>query len=150
MQFKRIALTLILLIITLCVFFWKIDASFNFHSDFARDITEMFEISKGDIKLLGPKSSFGGIYTNPIYYYSFVPFLILSNYNPTSVLYINALIFALSIGLIFWLLSKKHPIYESFFVALLIVLFPIYLISARNPGNATSYLITFNIYCYGS
>lgn len=140
MQFKRAALTLALLIITLCVFSWKIDSSFNFHSDFARDITEMFEISKGDIKLLGPKSSFGGMYTNPSYYYTFVPFLILSNYNPTSVLYINAILFTFSIGFIYWLLTSKYPLVETFFVSLSIVLFPIFLISARNPGNATSYI----------
>jgi len=42
---------------------YKLFYSFNFHPDFARDIYDILTIIQGKLTLIGPKLSFGGIYS---------------------------------------------------------------------------------------
>ncbi|MBA3283870.1 MAG: hypothetical protein H0U27_02260 [Nitrosopumilus sp.] len=128
------------LFVTSIIFFFHIISSYNFDSDFGRDINDIYSIANGNITLLGPKSSFGGIFTTPYYYYLFVPILLLSKFNWEGILYFNAFLFSCAIAYIWYLLHEKYGVIKASLAALSITLLPVVLISARNPGNAYTYI----------
>jgi hypothetical protein len=86
--------------------------------------------------LLGPKLSFGGIYSSPIYYYLFTPILFLFRFDFSSVIYANALLFALGLSLCFYWFSQKFGFFKASFFCFTLGLTPLYLFLARHPGNA--------------
>ncbi len=122
------------------LFSYKLIESYNFDSDFGRDLMWMYDIAHGKITLLGPKLSFGGYYLGPYYYYLFVPFLALTGFMPDGVLLGNAFLFALISACGFFLLRKKFGKISSFLSVLIFAVSGFYLYSARSPGNAFSYL----------
>jgi len=89
---KGVAVLLFLILFAL--FSFKLVGSYNFDSDFGRDLMWMYDIAYGRFTLLGPKLSFGGYYLGPYYYYIFVPFLALTKFLPPGVLLANAAFFA--------------------------------------------------------
>ena len=67
--------------------------AFDYHPDFARDLCDLLSIIRGKLTLIGPKTSFGGIYNGPYYYYLFAPIFYLTNLNIYSLLVFNLLLF---------------------------------------------------------
>ena len=118
----------------------KLTSSFIFHPDFARDVFDITRISQGKLMLIGPKLTFGGIYSGPYYYYLLLPILALTNYSINALLYFNTALFAVALGFMFYELSKRFSLYESTLGVSVILFSPFYLIASRNPSNAFTYV----------
>lgn len=134
--------SLLALIPLLLIFTYNVLNSYRYDSDFGRDIVDMLHIAKGDLTLIGPKLSFGGIHTGPYYYYLFAPVLLLSNYRPEAILVANAILFFLGLVLAsVWLQKIEQWSLSRATISLyLIALSPFFIFSARGPGNAFSYI----------
>ncbi len=121
---------------------YHIVGSYAYDNDFGRDLVDIYAITRGDITLLGPKLSFGGLHTGPYYYYLFAPVLFLFPGQPELLLYANALLAWLALVLlgIFWYKLEKWSL--PYIVAALywLGLSNYFLFSARGPGNAFSYV----------
>jgi len=136
---KYIFPILIFLSISL-IYSYKLFSSFNFHPDFARDIYDMLTIIRGKLTLIGPKFSFGGIYSGPYYYYLFVPIFYLTKLNIDSLLIFNLLIFIAALLVYFIYASKKFDLISAILAVLVLTFIPIYLIFSRSPWNGSTYL----------
>ena len=133
-------------LISFVLFAFRIQSSFNFDSDFGRDLVDIYSIAHGDLKLIGPKSSFGGLYTGPFYYYLFTPILMLFKYNPASILYFNAFLFSVGITIYWLILKKEYGTLKATSASISLMFLPIVLFSTRNPGNAYSYIPLLIVY----
>jgi hypothetical protein len=149
---KRIVIALLLFIYTLSLYSYKLPQSFHFDTDFARDVSDILDISRGDIRLIGPKSSFGGLYSPSYYYYIFAPVFFITKNHIEGFLYLNAIFFAVALSLYFYLVSKRSPPFISILSSLTLILAPLFVFASRNPGNFTSYipflliLLTYVVY----
>lgn len=136
---------LLALLPILAIYLFNITSSYQYDSDFGRDITDMLSIAQGDMRLLGPKLSFGGIHTGPYYYYLFAPLLILAPNHPENVVVANAIFSWLGVVTIACLLIKSWRVKPV--LALLgtywLALLPAILFSARGPGNAFTHQVWF-------
>lgn len=122
------------------MFSYKLFSSFTFHPDFARDIYDILTIIQGKLTLIGPKLSFGGIYSGPYYYYLFVPIFYFTNLNLNSLLVFNLLLFIFGLVILYLIIQKKTNIFYSLFVCLLVAFLPFYVTGARGPWNGSTYL----------
>jgi len=117
------------------IFSYKLQTSSSFEGDLGRDLYEIAKISLGNITLLGPKGSFGGIYTAPYHYYLFVLPFILTGKQLSGVLFFNVILFSASLVFLSFHVSKKSGKLTGFLSGLIVMLIPFFLFSARNPGN---------------
>lgn len=126
---------LLLLIISLAVFSYKLSPATSFEGDLGRDLFEIARISFGKLTLLGPKGSFGGIYTAPYHYYLFLlPFMIAGR-QLNGILYFNVIIFSLSVVFFGYRAGKKYGTLTGFMSGLIFIMLPFFIFAARNPGN---------------
>lgn len=140
-KYQHLIIACLLLLIISFVYLYKIVPFYNYDSDFGRDITAIQKITQGDLTLLGPKTSFGGLYTGPYYYYLFTPIIALFPQHPENVLYFNVFLFVISFALITLAIYKKYTLNSKSLLPLLwLFTSPIIIYSARNPGNAFSYI----------
>ena len=129
------------------IFFFKITtsyrmpASYNYDSDFGRDLLMMYRINQGKHILIGPQLSFAGVHLGSYPFYLFAPFLRMGNYAYQSVVMANALFFTIGFILLFFYLSQKLGIGYSMLSVLWLSTTPYIILAARSPGNAFSYLI---------
>lgn len=145
-RFNLIFLLLLILILSFLIFYrtcdgFRMPSSYNYDSDFGRDLLKMEEIVKGKFTLVGPQLSLGGLRLSPYHFYLFSPMLLIFN-NFQSVVYFNGLLFL--IGFCFLFLKFYFNFKDSFysFIAVLWLVTSSYiLLSSRSPGNAFSYLI---------
>src|SRR3989344_92326 len=133
-------ITIIVVLISFFILSYKLTSSFIFHPDFARDMFDITRISQGKLMLIGPKLTFGGIYSGPYYYYLFVPILLLSQYNIDAVLFFNTFLFSLSLGFFFYKVSTKQSFLASILATSAFLFSPLFLIASRNPSNAFTYI----------
>lgn len=138
--------SLIVFIGTFILFSYHISSSYGLAYDFGRDAMWMYDILHGRLTLLGPKLSFGGYYLGPYYYYLFSHFLLLTRYYPDGALIFNAFLFSISATLIFIILKKNTNTWFSLIPTLWIVFNSYFLFSARNPGNAFTYVSFLTLY----
>jgi hypothetical protein len=117
------------------IFSYKLKTSTSFEGDLGRDLFEIAKISYGNFTLLGPKGSFGGIYTAPYHYYIFLLPFILSGRQLNGVLFFNVMLFSLSLFFFSYQTAKKFGNFNGFLAGLTIMLLPLFIFSARNPGN---------------
>lgn len=148
---KRYWLLTVLGLLSFFVFSYKLQTSSSFEGDLGRDLFEIAKISRGNITLLGPKGSFGGIYTAPYHYYLFVLPFILSGKHLSGVLFFNVLLFTASLVFFSFHVSRKFGKLTGFLSGLIIMLLPFFLFSARNPGNGftpTAFFLFFMTIAY--
>ena len=100
----------------------------------------MIQIGQGKLMLIGTKSSFGGIYQGPWYYYLFLPIFKIGAYRLNAILYFNALLFALSSGYFFFRVAEATNKWKATLTTLALVLSACFLLPSRSPGNAFSYI----------
>jgi hypothetical protein len=136
----RFFLTVLIFVLSFILFSHRLVSSFNFDSDFGRDLSDILVLTKEKPLLTGPKLSFGGFFAGPYYYYLFAPFLLLSRLDPQGVLIGNVLLFSLSLAVFFYFFSKLTSFSFSFLASLWLATSSYFFFSARNPGNAFSYL----------
>lgn len=128
------------MVILFAVLSHKLFYSFNFHPDFARDIYDILVILQGKLTLIGPKLSFGGIYSGPFYYYLLAPVFFLTGLNINSLLVFNLTLFVFGIIFFYFLISKKASSIFALTVSLLLAYLPVYVTGARGPWNGSTYL----------
>lgn len=142
----KFSLSLLFLLFLSGIFFFRITTSYrmppsyNYDSDFGRDLLLMQRINHGKQILIGPQLSFAGLHLGSYPFYLFAPFLRVGN-TYKSVLVANALIFILGLFSLFFYLSKKLGIKYSLLSLLWLSTTPYIILAARSPGNAFSYLI---------
>jgi len=139
-------LPLIIFIVSLFIFTFKLSFSTSFEGDFGRDLYEIEKITQGNLTLLGPKGSFGGIYTAPYYFYIFaVPYLAFGK-SIGAILYSNAFLFACALAFFGYLAIKKYGQLKGILATVTFSMMPFIIFSARNPGNGFSHIPLFVIF----
>lgn len=131
---------MLIFLVIILVYSHKLFASFNFHPDFARDIYDMLFITRGKLSLIGPKTSFGGIYSGPYYYYLFVPIFYLTKLNIYSLLLFNLVLFLFALIFFYIQIAKRYGLLSGTLSALVIAFLPIYVTHSRGPWNGSTYL----------
>jgi hypothetical protein len=126
--------------VVILILSYRLFSSFTFHPDFARDIYDILSIIQGKQTLIGPKLSFGGIYSGPYYYYLFVPIFYLTNLNLNSLLVFNLILFIFGLVIFYLIIQKKSNIFFSLIACLVIAFLPFYVTGARGPWNGSTYL----------
>lgn len=134
-----LALLTLPLLFTFC---FRVVSSYSYDNDFGRDLVDIFAITEGDLTLLGPKLSFGGLHTGPYYYYLFAPILFLFPGQPEALLYANAVLAWLALALVgtVWYKLEKWSLKYVLVAVYWLGLSSYFLYSARGPGNAFSYV----------
>ena len=137
---KKYFPTILIFITLLIIYSHRLTSSFNFHPDFTRDIYDMLTIIQGKFSLIGPKSSFGGMYTGPYYYYLFMPIFYLTKLNVYSLLIFNLALFLFALIFFNLHVAKKYGVLSASLSTLVIGLSPIYISASRGPWNASTYI----------
>ena len=141
-KYQHLITACLLFLIISFIYLYKVVPSYNYDSDFGRDINDILQITKGKISLIGPKLSFGGIHAGPYYYYLFAPVLKIFHLNPQSMIVFNAIIFLIILLVSFFVILKSKL--KNKYLWLLgiswIFVSPFMIYSGRGPGNAFSYL----------
>lgn len=143
---KNVLLCVLIFVFYLFLYTYKIVDSYQFNTDIARDSYGIIEIAQGKFTLIGPKLNFGGLYAGPYYYYLFAPILFLSSYSFSSILLFNASLFALALVYFFLEVKKRASLLKSLLYTAAIGFLPLYMITARNPGNAYTYIPLFLVF----
>lgn len=134
----------IALIVYCCFYFilynYKLTTSHWYHPDFSRDLYEILKITRGDFTLLGPKLTFGGLYTGPYQFYLFAPIFWLTNANINALLSFNVLLFVAALGYFTLKSYQKYGLIKSVVASLSIGLLPLYIFASRDPSNAYTYI----------
>lgn len=136
---NNLLFALLFFILSIVIYSLNLFSSYNFDNDFARDLIEIRNIVNGNLTFIGPGASIG-IQTGPYYYYIFTPVALITNLNINSILLFNSFLFAFSIALLAYFTSRKFGFLKSALISSIIALLPLIVISARNPGNAFSYI----------
>lgn len=148
---KKYWFLIILGLISFFIFSFKIQSSTSFEGDLGRDLFEIGKISHGNLTLLGPKGSFGGIYTAPYHYYLFLLPFIIAGRQLNGILFFNGLLFSLSLIFFSFHVSKKFDKFTGFFSGLVMMLLPFFIFSARSPGNGytpAAFFLVFLTFIY--
>lgn len=112
----------------------------TFIGDFSRDLYDLLQMSQGHFRLIGPKLSFGGLYSGPWYYYLFLPVYWLAGRSIDAVLYFNVFLHLASLYFCFWLINQRYGSIKAYLFLLVLATLPLLIFSAQNPGNAFTYL----------
>ncbi|MFA9289240.1 MAG: hypothetical protein ACEQSA_05170 [Weeksellaceae bacterium] len=126
--------------IFVCIYSFNITDAYHFDNDFARDLVEIQEITRGDLRLIGPGATFGGLKTSPYYYYLFAPILALSSFSISAMLIFQTLLFAGAISFFFHKSKQKYSLIPALLATCVIGFSPFMLLAARSPGNAFTYI----------
>ncbi len=141
---KHLFLALIVLVSVAFFFFmvstsFRMPPSYNYDSDFGRDLLRMYEILHGKLTLIGPQLSFAGLHMAPYSFYFFAPFLFLANFDHRALFYVNGSVFIIGFVMLFLFLKKNWGKNYAFLSVLWLLTTPYIILSARTPGNAFSY-----------
>ncbi len=120
----------------------NVTSAYSMDQDFGRDLIDMRAIAGGDLRLLGPKLSFGGIHAGPYYYYLYAPLVKFWPMFPESLIFANVFIAWLALVLAGIMIMKlwKTGLFFASLAIYFIGLTPYLFFSIRQPGNAFSYV----------
>jgi len=129
-------LLFIVLSISAFTHLYRIDRTFIFHNDEARDVLIVKKmIDTGKPILLGPQTSVGNMYLGPIYYYFMTPALLISDMDPVGPAVMVA-IFAIATTLLLFLIgTKKFGLAGGVVASLFYALSPVMLHYSRSSWN---------------
>ena len=144
--FKKYIVPLIIFFVSFFILFFRLSSSVAFVGDFGRDLYEIAKIASGNLTLLGPKGSFGGLYTTPYYYYLFVIPFILGGKNLIGVLLFNCFLFSFSIGLLTFFIQKNTNSIKALLAGLSFSFMSFIISSGRQPGNGFTHIPFFLIF----
>ncbi len=143
---KKFIPEIVVALLIVIVYLYKLPESFTYNSDLGRDSLAMWNILHGHITLLGPKTSFGGLYVGPYYFYLFAPFLLLFKFHPLGITIGNALLSISCLILFFYFLRKKTSLLFASLAILWLLLTPYMIYAGRVVTNASTYLIPLVLY----
>lgn len=113
---------------------------YNYEADLGRDLMRMWEIIQGDFTLLGPQLNFAGLRLAPFHFYLFAPALAIFQGKVLGVLVANSLLFIVGLLVFYKLLEKHTGKLYAFCASVYLITSAYFLLAARTPGNAFSYL----------
>lgn len=116
---KEILLLIAILLSALILRFLYFPQNIYFGFDQARDAFSALDILKGDIKLIGPPTTFEGLNHGVLYYYLYAPFYFFGKGSPEVVAGLLRIINSLGIFLIFAIASILFNKYVGLIAALL-------------------------------
>lgn len=132
----KYALIFLIVVVSSFTHLYRIDQTFIFHNDEARDVLIVKKmIDTGSPVLLGPQTSVGNMYLGPFYYYLMLPALLLTKMDPVGPAIMVALFGVLTTLLLFWFGSKKHGLLAGTITALFYALSPVMLHYSRSSWN---------------
>ncbi len=131
---------LLLIILTLGLRLYRIDAYMTFLGDEGRDALMIKRIlTTFDIPLIGPPTSVGNMYLGPLYYYMMAVAMALWWLNPIAAAVMVAVIGTLSVGFIYYLVRNWFGKVPALISAFLYAISPVnitYSHSSWNPNPA--------------
>ena len=142
-KLNKLIIPIIVFLITYVIYIFKLDQTFFYHPDFAWDLHEILKIAQGDIAFIGPKLTFGGLYTGPYYFYLYVPIFFLTRYSIASVFYFNAFLFSLALAYFCKKAIEAYGKNKGLFSSLALGLTPLFIIGGRSPSNAYAFIPFF-------
>ncbi len=135
---NRVEFGIILSILVVSAFMrlYNIDQYMTFLGDEGRDalIVQRF-ITTGDIPLIGPPTSVGGMYLGPLYYYMMAVPMTLFFLNPLAAAVQVALIGVASVGLIYYLARSWFGKVAAISASVLYAFSPVTIIYSRSSWN---------------
>lgn len=100
---KNNPLLIIIFVLAIVIRFLYFPNNIYFGYDQARDAYSALDITKGDIQIVGPTTSFKGLNHGVLYYYLLAPIYFLSGGNPVAAAAMLRILNALGVFLIFYL-----------------------------------------------
>jgi len=143
---KMVALPFFICFVFFFIYQYRIGASVPFVGDMGRDLYEIAKISYGKVTLLGPKGSFGGIYTAPYFFYLFVPAFLLAGRSIIGILFFNAFLFSASLGILTYFVQKKYGSFCAIASSVILGCLPFFVMSSRQPGNGFTHIPFFIVF----
>ena len=140
MKNKSLIYSIFILIISIFIYSFKFNDAIFYHPDLSRDFYEVLKITQGDLTLLGPKLTFGGLYTGPYYFYLFTPVFFIFKANILSFYIFNMLLYIFAVVYFFNKSSSAFGLKKALIATCSLILLPIYIIGSRNPSNAYSFI----------
>lgn len=114
---------------------YRISEYMTFLGDEGRDVIVSRNILKGDMTLLGPRSSAADFFYGPIYYYMISPFLLLFNYDPVGPAVMVALIGIATVWLVYKVGSDLFDETAGLISASLYAVSPLVIAYSRSSWN---------------
>ena len=134
-KFKYFFIAL-LLGVSIFTHLYRINHTFIFHNDEARDVLIVKKmIDTRTPVLLGPQTSVGNMYLGPLYYYIMLPALIISNMDPVGPAIMVAIFGILTSILLLYMGNKRHSFAAGMFAGLFYSLTPVMLHYSRSSWN---------------
>lgn len=125
-----------LLLLTLFLRIYRIDAYMTFLGDEGRDALMIKRIlTTGDIPLLGPPTSVGNMYLGPLYYYMMAVAMAIWWLNPLAAALMVALLGTATVGIIYYLARNWFGKTAGFIAAFLYAISPVNIIYSRSSWN---------------
>jgi len=132
----KIALIIVILTISSFTHLYRINHTYIFNNDEARDVLIIKKmVDTGKPVLLGPQTSIGNMYLGPIYYYLMTPSLLISRMDPVGPAIMVGLFGIATSYLLFFYGSKKYGLLGGTIASLLYSLSPVMLHYSRSSWN---------------
>jgi len=143
----------VLLCVSIFTHFYRIDHTFTFHNDEARDVLIVKKmIDTGKPVLLGPQTSVGNMYLGPLYYYLMLPPLLISNMNPVGPAIMVGIFGVATTLLLFLYAYRKYGLNSGIMAGMVYALTPIMINYSRaswNP-NIVPFFATLLLFIFDS
>ena len=132
----ELAAVLFLVAISSWLRLWKIEGHMTFLGDEGRDALVLLNMFKdGKFTLLGPAASVGGFFLGPAYYYLVIPGFLFSGMSPVGMATEVAVLGALSVMILYWLVRGRLGTVPAFFASLTYAVSPTIVTFSRSSWN---------------
>jgi 4-amino-4-deoxy-L-arabinose transferase-like glycosyltransferase len=133
---KELVLLFLILLLGAFLRLFQIDEYMTFLGDEGRDVLLVRRLLvNGDLILIGPGSSVGGMYLGPLYYYLMAPALLLANFSPVGPAVMIALLGTATIYLVYFVAKKWFTPRAGLIAALLYAISPTVIVHSRSSWN---------------
>lgn len=136
--YKKLLLSILLLLLSFFILNYHLKEGLVFHSDLGRDLYEVVKITEGNLTLLGPKVSFGGLYSSSYYFYFLAPVFWLGNGNLLLLTYFNLIFFIIALLYFFIASSSRFSLAAAALSTISLLLFPVFIFSSRSISISTT------------
>lgn len=138
----------LLLFFAIFTHFYKLNDYFNLTGDPGRDAVTVYDIIVNKkLTLLGPKTSTGGFYYSPLYFYLLVPVFVLTRLDPIAAPILTATVGIITVFSLYFIARELFGKKTAFLASFLYTVSPFVLTQARRGWNP-SLLPIFSLLCF--
>lgn len=149
---RKLEILLLLGVIALAAFLrlYRLEENLAFHGELGYDYMTIRDyILRGELPLIGPRTSHEWFFIGPIFYWLLMVLLPLGNYSPVAPAYFMAAIGILCIPVAYWAISKFWGKGTAFFAALLVAVSPSWIFLTRDARfNSITTLLWFPFFYF--